>query len=86
MPTPRKTPKPRSSTPKSPDAPPRRRVTKARAAAAAESITTIARPTQDDIARRAYEISQQRNGEPGDALSDWLQAERELIADAVQQA
>jgi hypothetical protein len=39
-----------------------------------------AQPTQEDIALRAYEISQQRNGQPGDALSDWLQAERELTA------
>jgi outer membrane protein TolC len=37
-------------------------------------------PTQEDIARRAYEISQQRQGHGGDALSDWLQAERELTA------
>ena len=36
--------------------------------------------TSDDIARRAYEISLQRNGRPGDALSDWLQAEQELKA------
>src|SRR5262245_37338615 len=79
----RKTPKPRRSAPKSSDAPPRRRVSKARVAVPAESIATIARPTQDDIARRAYEISQERNGQPGDALSDWLQAERELTADAI---
>ena len=38
------------------------------------------RATSDDIARRAYEISLQRNGRPGDALSDWLQAEQELKA------
>lgn len=78
----RKTPKPRSSTPKSPDARPRRRATKA--AAPTESIApTITQPTRDDIARRAYEISQQRHGQPGDPLSDWLQAERELTADTI---
>ena len=36
------------------------------------------RATSDEIARRAYEISLERNGRPGDALSDWLQAEQEL--------
>jgi hypothetical protein len=37
-------------------------------------------PTYDEIARRAYEISLERHGGPGDALSDWLQAERELAS------
>jgi hypothetical protein len=31
-----------------------------------------------DIAARAYEIFKARNEEPGDPVSDWLQAEREL--------
>jgi Protein of unknown function (DUF2934) len=35
-------------------------------------------PTYEEIARRAYEISLERNGGSGDALSDWLQAERDL--------
>ncbi len=35
---------------------------------------------QTTIAQRAYEISQQRNGSGGDPLSDWLQAEREVLA------
>jgi hypothetical protein len=34
--------------------------------------------SDEDIARRAYEIFLARNGEPGDPLEDWLQAEREL--------
>lgn len=36
--------------------------------------------TRDRIEARAYEIFQtrQRNAGPGDAMSDWLQAEREL--------
>ena len=29
---------------------------------------------------RAYEIYLQRGGQPGDALDDWLQAERELTS------
>lgn len=36
-------------------------------------------PTVEDLNRRAYEIYLSRNGH-GDALSDWLQAERELSA------
>jgi hypothetical protein len=31
-----------------------------------------------EVQRRAYEIYLGRNGAPGDAVSDWLQAEREL--------
>jgi hypothetical protein len=57
---------------------PRRRPAKAKLleSAAAPAV----RPTYDEIARRAYEISLERNGGPGDALSDWLQAERELAS------
>lgn len=32
------------------------------------------------IAERAYEIYQQRGGEPGHELDDWVQAESEIIA------
>ncbi|HEX8072801.1 MAG TPA: DUF2934 domain-containing protein [Pyrinomonadaceae bacterium] len=35
---------------------------------------------QDLIARRAYELYQQRNGDGGSALGDWLQAEQEVLA------
>jgi len=35
---------------------------------------------QEAIARRAYELSQLRNGAGGDPLADWLQAEREVLA------
>ena len=31
-----------------------------------------------DIARRAYELFEQRGGEHGHDVDDWLQAEREL--------
>jgi hypothetical protein len=36
--------------------------------------------TREDVARRAYEISEQRGraGQPGDMLSDWAQAQQEL--------
>ena len=39
------------------------------------SATTL---NESEIATRAYEIFKARNGEPGDPVSDWLQAEREL--------
>lgn len=32
------------------------------------------------IAERAYEIYQQRGGEPGHELDDWVQAESEILA------
>jgi outer membrane protein TolC len=34
--------------------------------------------TDDDVARRAYELYETRGREPGHELDDWLQAEREL--------
>jgi hypothetical protein len=37
-----------------------------------------ARAPEEKIRARAYEICLARKGEPGDALSDWFQAEREL--------
>lgn len=51
------------------------------------SLVTAARseplgPTDEQIRRRAYEIFLARNGGPGDALTDWVQAERELASRA----
>ena len=37
-------------------------------------------PTEEQIRARAYQIFLRRNGGPGDAHSDWVQAERELKA------
>ncbi len=37
-------------------------------------------PTEDEIRQRAYEIYLGRNGAPGNAEVDWLQAEVELRA------
>lgn len=34
--------------------------------------------THECICKRAYELFQARNGGPGDAASDWCQAEKEL--------
>jgi hypothetical protein len=36
-------------------------------------------PTQEEIARRAYEIYLERGGAPGHELEDWTRAERELL-------
>lgn len=36
-------------------------------------------PTHEEIALRAYEIYLERGGAPGDALEDWIRAERELM-------
>ena len=37
------------------------------------------RPTPEQIQLRAYEIYLERRGAPGNALQDWVQAERELL-------
>jgi hypothetical protein len=41
-----------------------------------------AKPTQDDIALRAYHIYLERGCTPGDPMQDWLQAEQELLGPA----
>jgi hypothetical protein len=38
-------------------------------------------PSRDEIALRAYEIYLERNGAPGNALEDWVRAERELLGE-----
>jgi hypothetical protein len=46
---------------------------------AVEQREVLLRSTRDEeIRNRAYEIYLQRGGQPGYALEDWLQAEREL--------
>ena len=40
--------------------------------------------TEERIRARAYEIFQARQGAPGEPLADWLQAERELKAAAIE--
>ena len=48
--------------------------------------TALSAPTQEAIARRAYELFLQRGSVPGYELDDWLQAEAELTADAAREA
>jgi Protein of unknown function (DUF2934) len=38
------------------------------------------KPTQEQIATRAYEIYLERGATPGDPMQDWLRAELELTA------
>ncbi len=52
-----------------------------KASTTTRSITrarSMAVPTEEQIRARAYEIYLRRNGGPGDAHADWLQAEQEL--------
>jgi len=43
-----------------------------------ESSGLKAPPTDEEIGQRAYEIYEARGGADGQALDDWIQAEREL--------
>lgn len=45
-------------------------------------VDALAGPTKQQIRDRAYQIYLARNGRGGDAAADWLQAERELVAEA----
>jgi hypothetical protein len=38
-------------------------------------------PSQEEIALRAYHIYLQRGATPGSEFADWIQAERELLAE-----
>ncbi|MEO8482577.1 MAG: DUF2934 domain-containing protein [Acidobacteriota bacterium] len=49
---------------------------------ASRRVASTAVPSEDDIARRAYEIFLARSADGGDSTTDWLQAERELTAPA----
>jgi hypothetical protein len=43
-----------------------------------ESVESVNRVSDEDIAERAYFLYEQRGKVPGYELQDWLQAEREL--------
>lgn len=45
-------------------------------------LNQSAHVTDDDIARRAYDLYLARDCEPGHHVDDWLQAERELREEA----
>ena len=46
------------------------------------AVKTPSVPTQEQIAKRAYEIYLERGCTPGDPMQDWLRAEQELSAPA----
>ena len=46
----------------------------------AKKATSKLKPTQDQIAARAYAIYLERGSTPGDPMQDWLRAEQELAA------
>jgi hypothetical protein len=45
--------------------------------------TTQRKISQDDIARRAYEIWERRGCPPGDGSDNWKAAEAELLAERI---
>jgi hypothetical protein len=47
-------------------------------AKAKAAISAHYRPTEDQIAARAYQLYLERGGAPGHQLDDWLEAERQL--------
>ena len=49
---------------------------------ALKELPTRAQPSQEEIARRAYELFEQRGRQAGHDLEDWLEAERQLRARA----
>jgi len=57
----------------------RKRTVKSKAVHA-QPIPQTTPVSESDIARRAFEVYCARGGQPGSALEDWLQAERELSA------
>jgi len=56
--------------------------TQAPVAKAQKTAAPKSKPTQDQIAQRAYEIYLERGATPGDPMQDWLRAEAELSAPA----
>ena len=44
----------------------------------ASSAITLGRPSDEEIARRAYEIYEREGRQPGRELENWLKAEAEL--------
>ena len=62
----------------------RRRSVKAKAVQS-QPISDMTPVSESDIARRAFEVYCARGNQPGSALDDWLQAERELTATSSSQ-
>ena len=77
--TPRPAAKATSSTPARPRSTRKPRLSAPRAAE--PIVETPMSPSEEAIRQRAYEIYRGRQAD-GDAISDWLQAEQELVARA----
>jgi hypothetical protein len=45
---------------------------------ASSAVERAAGPSRDEIARRAYQLFEERGREPGREWEDWFRAEREL--------
>jgi hypothetical protein len=56
------------------------------AATVSQSAPAAVTVSETEIARRAFEVFCARGGQPGRALDDWLQAERELTAGVASSA
>ncbi len=56
-------------------------VTTRRQTKAAPGAARMAEPTHDDIALRAWSIYLQRGASHGQAMSDWLEAKSQLLAE-----
>jgi hypothetical protein len=66
-----------------PRATPRSKRPPSRKSPASASSNAIAKELAlyERIARRAYKLYEQRGGQAGSELEDWLQAEREILGD-----
>jgi hypothetical protein len=58
----------------------------ARAIRHASRRVTARQPSKNQIRERAYQIFLDRGGSPGRELEDWLQAEKELRAQALAES
>jgi len=56
-------------------------VTTRRPTKTAPGAARVAEPTHDDIALRAWSIYLQRGASHGQAMSDWLEAKSQLLAE-----
>lgn len=52
--------------------------------AAEEPVQQTTPPIEQRIRIRAYELYEERHGEPGDPVSDWLQAEAEIVGNQIE--
>lgn len=61
-----------------PDSPESKSDASASAPGLVPTTAELPRQLREQIAKRAYELAEQRGFEPGQEVEDWLQAEREI--------